>query len=203
MTSPSHRVRMLAACIVALVALHVHSAQAQGVPQLVAPCMGCHPTSGAPPPSIGPIPIIWGQNEGYVYLQLRDFKSSSRASEAAAVMHALTQSMSEADMLSVAKYVSVQPWPKLENKTTAPIDPLLGRGALVTAYGDCGGCHFNNLQGYSAAPRLRGQTTAYLTTTIDEFRRGKRANSPGMADLLQVYSAEDIAAMVTYFSSLE
>jgi cytochrome c553 len=71
------------------------------------------------------------------------------------------------------------------------------------AYGDCGGCHFNNLLGYSANPRLRGQTPAYLTTTINEFRSGKRGNSPGMSDFVRVYSDEDVEAIVAYLSSVE
>ncbi len=118
-------------------------------------------------------------------------------------MHALTQTMTDPQMLAIAEYVSAQPWPKSQNGTTPPTDPLFRRGALVAAYGDCGGCHFNNWQGYSANPRLRGQTPAYLTTTIDEFRSGKRGNSPGMSDFLRIYTAEDIRAIVAYLSSAE
>lgn len=73
----------------------------------------------------------------------------------------------------------------------------------MLAYGDCGACHFNNWQGYSVNPRLRGQTPAYLTTTIDEFRRRKRGDSPGMSDLLRLYSEEEIKAIVAYLGSLD
>ena len=58
-------------------------------------------------------------------------------------------------------------------------------------------------EGYSATPRLRGQTPSYLTTTINEFRDGKRGNSPGIADLLRAYSADDVKAMVAYLSSID
>ena len=58
-------------------------------------------------------------------------------------------------------------------------------------------------QGYSATPRVRGQTAAYLTTTIGEFRDGKRRNSPGMADLMRAYSADDVKALVAYLSSAD
>lgn len=77
------------------------------------------------------------------------------------------------------------------------------RGAQLVAYGGCGACHFNNWQGYSATPRVRGQTPAYLTTTISEFRDGKRGNSPGMADLLRAYSTDDVKAIVAYLSSAD
>jgi cytochrome c553 len=179
----------------------VHSAHAQDVEQQMATCGACHPTSNVPANSVNP--IIWGQNAGYVYLQLRDFKLATRASESDAAMHALTQTMTDAQMLAIAEYVAAQPWPKSQDKTTPPTNALYMRGAQLMAYGDCGACHFNNWQGYSATPRLRGQTPSYLTTTINEFRDGKRGNSPGMADLLRAYSADDIKAMVAYLSSVD
>ncbi len=49
--------------------------------------------------------------------------------------------------------------------------------------------------------KLVGQTPAYLNTTIGEFRSGKRGNSPGMSDLLRIYSDDDIKAIVTCLSS--
>jgi cytochrome c553 len=58
-------------------------------------------------------------------------------------------------------------------------------------------------QGYSANPRLRGQTAAYLMTTMNEFRNGKRGNSPGMTDLLRAYSADEVKAIAVYLSSVD
>jgi cytochrome c553 len=116
-------------------------------------------------------------------------------------MHALTQTMTESEMLAIAEYGAKQPWPKSQDQPTPASDALYLRGAQLVAYGDCGACHFNNLQGYSATPRVRGQTAAYLTTTIGEFRDGKRGNSPGMADLMRAYSADDVKALVAYLSS--
>jgi cytochrome c553 len=200
MTSSLRSVQSLAGLLFVLAALQVHLARAQDAKQLVAACVACHAMSGVTADSVNP--IIWGQNAGYVYLQLRDFKRATRASESDAAMHALTQTMTDAQMLAIAKYVAAQPWPKSQQKT-APTDPLFRRGALLLAYGDCGGCHFNNWHGYSANPRLSGQTPAYLTTTIEELRSGKRGNSPGMSDLMKVYSAEDIKAIVAYLSSVD
>lgn len=193
--------RRLAGCFLVLAACQSHSAHAQDVEQQAVTCVACHPKSGVPAdPSA---PIIWGQNEGYLYLQLRDFKHRMRAAERDAAMNALTQTMTDAQMQAIAKYVSAQPWPKLDNATTPPTDPLVARGAKLAALGACGGCHFNGWQGYSANPRLRGQTSAYLAATIEDFRSGERANSPGMSDLLRIYSPDEITAIVAYLSSLE
>jgi cytochrome c553 len=54
------------------------------VQQQIATCVTCHPTSNVPANSVNPI-IRW-QNAAYVYLQLRDFKSATRASESDAAM---------------------------------------------------------------------------------------------------------------------
>jgi cytochrome c553 len=194
--------RTLAVFFIVLAPWRLHSVQADDAKQQAGACVACHPTSGVAP--IVPItPVIWGQNAGYLYVQLRDFKRATRASANDAQMHAMTQPLTDAQMLAIARYVSAKPWPESQQGTTPPTDPLLRRGAQLVAYGDCGACHFNNWQGYSLAPRLRGQTPAYLTTTINEFRSGERANSPGMSDLLRPYSDEDVKAIVAYLSSAE
>ena len=201
MRSSANPLKTLMALLLVLAAPQLHLARAQDVSQLIAACMVCHPVSSVPTDSA--TPIIWGQNRGYVYLQLRDFKAATRASVNDVAMHALTQTMSDAQMLAIATYVSARPWPKPLARTIPPRDPLLVRGATLLAYGDCGACHFNNWNGYSANPRLRGQTAAYLRTTIGEFRSRARRNSPGMSDLLLNYNAEDVEAIVTYLSSLD
>ena len=45
------------------------------------------------------IPIIWGQKEGYIYLQLRDFKSGVRKNEQ---MAAVTETLEREDLLALA-----------------------------------------------------------------------------------------------------
>lgn len=192
-----------------LAAWNLRAADASDAKEQARACVACHPTSGPPmrsasgSPAIPITPIIWGQNAGYLYVQLRDFKRATRASANDSVMHAMTQPLTDAQMLSIAEYVSAQPWPALTSKSTSLTNPLVRRGAELVAYGDCGACHFNNWQGYSVTPRLRGQKPEYLTITIGEFRSGKRGNSPGMSDLLQVYTADEIKAMVAYLSTID
>lgn len=172
-------------------------AQAQDAQQRAAVCVACHVTGTVQ--SSSPIPILWGQNEGYIYLQLRDFKSGVRATPQDATMNALASAMSDDDMRAMARYAAAQPWPKIE---PVPTDAaLLKRGETAAAMGDCGGCHFNGWRGYSANPRLRGQSPAYLAATIRQFRSGARANSPGMADMLRALDETDIEAVAAYLSA--
>jgi cytochrome c553 len=172
-------------------------AQAQAIEQRVAVCQACHLTGSLPSTSV--IPNIWGQSEGYIYLQLRDFKSGARNAPEDATMRGFAATMSDADMLEMAKYASTQPWPKVEPISTDTA--LLKKGAYATALLPCGGCHFNGWKGFSANPRIGAQSTAYLAATIRQFRSGSRANSPGMSDLVRTLDEGDIDAVAAYLNA--
>src|ERR1700686_472679 len=88
----------------------VSAAQAQAIEQKVAVCNACHPTGRLQ--STSAIPNIWGQSAGYIYIELRDFKSGARNAPEDAAMRGFVATMSDADMLEIAKYASAQPWPK-------------------------------------------------------------------------------------------
>jgi cytochrome c553 len=171
--------------------------QAQAIEQQVAICKACHLTGTLQSTSV--IPNIWGQSEGYIYIQLRDFKSGARNAPEDAAMRGFAATMSDADMLEIAKYASTQPWPKVEPISTDAA--LLKKGAYATALVGCGGCHFNDWKGFSANPRIGDQTTAYLAATIRQFRSGARANSPGMSDLVRTFYEGDIDAVAAYLNA--
>jgi cytochrome c553 len=175
----------------------VIAARAQTIEQKAAVCKACHLTGTLQSTSV--IPNIWGQSEGYTYIQLRDFKSGARNAPEDAAMRGFVAAMSDADMLEMAKYSSTQPWPKAELISTDAA--LLEKGAYATALGGCVGCHFNSWKGFSANPRIGDQSTAYLAATIRQFRSGSRANSPGMSDLVRAFDEGDIDAVAAYLNA--
>jgi cytochrome c553 len=177
----------------------VSAAQAQAIEQKVAVCKACHLTGALQSTSV--IPNIWGQSEGYIYFQLRDFKSGARNAPADAAMRGFVAAMSDADMLEISKYASTQPWPKVEPVSTDAA--LLKKGAYATALGGCVGCHFNDWKGFSANPRIGDQSSAYLAATIRQFRSGSRANSPGMSDIVRTFNEGDIDAVAAYLSAAQ
>ena len=192
----------IVACSALLVLLgfaRVSAAQAQAIEQKAAVCEACHLSSTLQSTSV--IPNIWGQSEGYIYIQLRDFKSGARNAPEDAAMRGFVATMSDADMLEMAKYASTQPWPKAEPISTDTA--LLKKGAYATALGGCVGCHFNNWKGFSANPRIGAQSTAYLAATIRQFRSGSRANSPGMTDLVRTFDEGDIDAVAAYLNATQ
>jgi cytochrome c553 len=177
----------------------VSSAQAQAIEQKAAVCQACHLTGTLQSTAV--IPNIWGQSEGYIYRQLRDFKSGARNAPEDAAMRGFAATMSDADMLEIAKYASTQPWPKVEPISTDTA--LLKKGAYAMAMLPCGGCHFNDWKGFSANPRIGDQSTAYLAATIRQFRSGSRANSPGMSDLVRTLDEADIDAVAAYLNAAQ
>jgi cytochrome c553 len=177
----------------------VSAAQAQAIEQKAAVCKACHLAGTLQSTSV--IPNIWGQSEGYIYIQLRDFKSGARNAPEDAAMRGFVVTMSDADMLEMAKYASTQPWPKV--KLVSTDTALLKKGAYATAMSDCGGCHFNDWKGFSANPRIGDQSTAYLAATIRQFRSGSRANSPGMSDQLRTLDEDEVDAVAAYLNAAQ
>src|SRR5689334_13648981 len=80
----------------------VSTAQAQAIEQKAAVCKACHLTGTLQSTQV--VPNIWGQSEGYLYIQLRDFKSGTRNAPEDAAMRGLVAAMSDTDMLAIAKY---------------------------------------------------------------------------------------------------
>jgi cytochrome c553 len=177
----------------------VSATRAQTIEQKVAVCQACHLTGTLQSTSL--IPNIWGQSEGYIYIQLRDFKSGARNAPEDAAMRGFVATMSDADMLEIAKYASTQRWPTVEPISTETA--LLKKGAYATAMVGCGGCHFNNWTGFSANPRIRDQSTAYLAATMRQFRSGSRANSPGMSDLVRTLDEGEIDAVAACLNAAQ
>ena len=86
-------------------------------------------------------PVISGQQLGYTYLQLRDFKSGARKSD---VMGPLTAALDRDEMMAFAGYFAKQPWPDLR-QPRAPTAVAAQAATANTATG-CTGCHRFNLR---------------------------------------------------------
>ena len=134
--------------------------------------------------------MIWGQNEGYIYIELRDMKKGARKNEQ---MQEVVKDLSRDDMLALAAYFAAKPWPVLP-QPRAPKAEQTHFDEMANSAG-CVGCHQAGYKGAGTQPRLAGQSVAYLEKTMLDFRSGERANNSWMKDLLKTYSPADIAEM--------
>jgi len=183
---------LLAAVVPAAVPLRAH---AQSVADKAQACAACHGDNGIPADKSWP--VIWGQYQGYLYLQLRDFKSGARKSD---VMGPVAQDLSRDDMLAIALYFSQKPWPDLRQPRAA--SAAAAQAAQTNTSVGCTGCHQEGFMGEGTQPRLAGQSGDYLLNTMLDFRSRARGNNPGMTDLMTATPADDLKAMAAYLAGL-
>ena len=171
------------------------AARTESVAEKAQLCAACHGENGIPQQKT--MPIIWGQGQGYLYLQLRDYKSGARKN---AIMSPLAQTLERDDMMALALFFSQKKWPDLQ-QPPSPSDVTARATRANTAIG-CTGCHQANYQGEGTQPRLAGQTHEYLQQSMLDFRNRTRGNNPGMTDLMLAISEDDIAACAQYLAGL-
>jgi len=185
----------LGAGLVAIVIGAVSAASADPVEDKAALCGACHGQRGVPVSK--DIPIIWGQQEGYLYLQLRDFKSGARSNE---IMSRMVAGLERDDMLALAAFFAAKPWPDTGQPAASEAD---ARAAKTTSASiGCPACHSDRFQGDGTVPRVAGQNEAYLAKTLADFRTGARANNPGMAAFVRATSEADLVALENYLAGL-
>jgi cytochrome c553 len=177
---------LLPAVLVLAAAMLPGGAPAQTIDEKAQVCDGCHGDKGIPQQKTWP--VIWGQQQGYLYLQLRDFKSGARKDDA---MSPIAQSLERADMQALALYYSQKSWPNLQQPRADR--EIATRAQQVNNSVVCTSCHQNGFLGDSTQPRLAGQARDYLQKSMLDFRTRTRGNNPGMTDFMLAISEQDIA----------
>ena len=157
-------------------------------------CVACHGVSGASTQS--QYPILAGQHQYYLYVQLKDFKAGRRADP---IMAPLVATLEKEEMQALAKYFSEQQWPPISYKAD---EGQVKLGLKVVNSGQCVACHLSGFEGNSRVPRLAGQHPAYLVKTMLDFKNKTRKNAPDKSSLFDTFSEEEIKAVAEYAASL-
>ena len=157
-------------------------------------CTTCHGEAGMP---VNPdIPITWGQNYYYLYVQLKDYASGRRKNE---IMNPIAAELSKEEMQALAKHFSEQPWPK--TAFPAPDEAIALQAERAMTAGTCTECHLGNLHGRSGIPRVAGQQPVYLEKTMLELKQKIRQNAPAKSSLFATFPDEDLKALAAYVSA--
>lgn len=172
------------------------SAEDAGIEEKAKLCATCHGQDGVPINK--DTPVIWGQNEGYFYLQLRDFKSGMRKSD---IMGPIASQFEKTDMYALAAYFTKKKWPDL-GQPPAKGDVAAKADSAARSIG-CRGCHLDHFQGDGTTARLAGQWQEYLHKQTLAFRDGSRGNNPGMSDLMKATPVDDLEALSKYLAGLQ
>jgi cytochrome c553 len=171
------------------------TARSETVEEKAQLCAACHGENGIPQQKT--MPVISGQHQGYLYLQLRDYKSGARKND---IMSLLAQTLERDDIMALALYFSQKPWPDLQQPPAPP--DVAKRATQANVAIGCTGCHQGQYQGEGTQPRLAGQTREYLQQSMIDFRTRARGNNPGMTDLMLAMSEDDITACAQYLAGL-
>jgi cytochrome c553 len=171
------------------------AAYAETIEEKAEICGACHGLKGVPEDKS--IPIIWGQNAGYLYLQFRDFQKGARKDER---MTPIAQNVVKADALALADYFAAKAWPATRAPAASKAETDIAMVAIKSVV--CTSCHLEQFQGDSSVPRLAGQQHDYLLKTMMDFRNRTRGNNPGMSDLMNTITPEQITAVASYLAGL-
>ena len=170
---------------------------AETIEEKAAVCAACHGENGVPPEQAFPVPVIWGQNLGYLFFQLRDFKSGARKND---VMSPIAEALPREDLMPLAQYFSKKPWPKLQQPHPPADVAALAQRANTSVV--CTSCHQDGFIGEGTQPRLAGQERAYLERTMTQFQSGARGNNPGMTDLMKSLTTQDVSALAAWLAAM-
>jgi len=188
--------RLVLLLAAALALITTRAGAAEGIEEKVKLCATCHGEKGVPINKT--TPVIWGQNEGYLYLQLRDFKSGARKNP---LMGPIAATLEKQDMKDLAAHFTKLKWPNLGQPEAAP-DVTKKAESAASSIG-CRGCHLDHFQGDGTTARLAGQWQEYLLRNMMAFRDGSRGNNPGMSDLMKATAPDDLEALSKYLAGLQ
>ena len=176
-------------------------------------CERCHGAQGR---SADPaVPVIAGQQQGYIESQLKAYRAQSRRDpEAHAYMEGIRYYsvdqintgnvsdsaglLSDEIMTGLSSYFSSQaPMPgKPGDPTLVATGKLLyEKGSPARGIPACAGCHGANAEGFATVPRLAGQHAQYLVSQMQMLR------VPVMHGVVRTLSANEMAAVATYLQS--
>lgn len=168
-----------------------------------ATCAACHGANGES--MVAEYPNLAGQGAGYMVKQLREFKDGTRVNT---LMSPMAMPLTEQDMEDLAAFYSGLPAKAgVASEENLKLGENIYRGGITSAkIPACTGCHAPNGAGNPTAnyPSLTGQNSAYIASTLKEFRSGARANDPNsmMRMLAHRMSDAEIEAVSNYIQGL-
>jgi cytochrome c553 len=157
-------------------------------------CSLCHGQNGEPvePNSI---PVIWGQQESYLYKELHDYHSGDRMSP---VMTPVVHDLSLLELRKMASYFATKTWP--EQQHAGPGRPPNEKIAEKIVM--CGSCHQQDFKGGAPAPRLAGLSYDYLVASMRAFADGGRTNNLDMPNFMHALTESERDSIARYLSAL-
>ena len=177
--------------------------------QLVASCAACHGADGVSISSDWP--KLAGQNQKYLYEQLKYFRDGNRMNALMMSVTPYLQTLGDEDLKDIAAFYSQY---NISGGQAKNDEELLALGTQLYRFGNmkkqipaCTSCHAVYGQGNSLAgyPAVSGQQVGYLTSTLKAYRSKERntgATSEIMQSIAENLSDFEIDALANYMHGL-
>ena len=171
----------------------------------VAMCIGCHGIPGyqASFPEVHKVPMISGQNAGYIAAALHAYQKGERRHP---TMRSIADSLSEQDIADLAAYYAAQGGgeggAKAAREPSGQVAQLLQKGACVSCHGD----NFSKpIDG--SYPKIAGQHADYLFVALKSYKHDPSAyvgRSNGvMAGIAKQFSNAELKSLSKYIGSVD
>ena len=172
-------------------------------------CADCHGKDGASTES--DVPVIAGQSAEYLKDQMHDYRGGERPcpqtkyragdkSRPATDMCKIAKAMSEADIEQAATTFSAKPFVRAKQKFDAA---KAAKGKKVHEM-QCEKCHAEGgTSKEDDSGILAGQWMPYLENSLKEFGDGSRVPPKKMKPKLEQLSADDKAALIQFYGSVQ
>lgn len=179
---------VFAGVVVAMLAVPADAAD--DIESKVQVCSACHGQNGVP---LDPktTPIIWGQQENYLFKELHDYHSGARDNP---IMAPIAKGFSLDDLRKIAAYFAAKTWPAPHAADAAASPP---EGIAM-----CRACHQPNFEGGQPAPRIAGLSYEYLVGAMRSFADDHRTNNGDMPKFMKALTESQRDAMARYLSAL-
>lgn len=173
----------------------VHAQNAEAGRKKAEVCAACHGADGNSPAAM--FPILAGQTQRYLYLQLKDYKEGRRKNP---MMSSLVANLSKQDMQDLAAYFASQ---KLKPTNFVPDTTKASKGKATADAALCPMCHLGGFSGQNEVPRVAGQHQEYIVTQLKAFKNKERTNDAGnMTAVMRGLSDDDIENLSHYIAGI-
>jgi len=183
--------RLFSTIGVGLAVAAVPAYAADDIEAKVQSCAACHGQNGVPTDP-KTIPIIWGQDQSYLFKQLRNYRNGERDNP---IMSPIAKSLAQEDLRKIAAYFAAKSWPPQQRAAATATPPPKG-------IAQCQPCHQPNFEGGPPAPRLAGLSYEYLAATMRNFATDERSNNGDMPKFMQALTDSERDAIARYLSGL-
>ncbi|MBN8505916.1 MAG: c-type cytochrome [Burkholderiales bacterium] len=167
-------------------------------------CIGCHGIKGyqASFPEVHRVPMISGQNAGYIVAALQAYAKGERKHP---TMKGIAASLTEQDMADLAAYYAGHAGAKAPEQVAeapAAVKALLDKGVCIS----CHGANFSKAIS-DAYPKIAGQHADYLYVALKSYHAEARLGTVGrgnaiMQGQIKGMSNADLKLLAKYLGSL-